>query len=171
MTAVYGVTTSSDGPLDWSHAEECLKRARNYWIATTRPYGTLHAVPVWGVWVEGSLYFGTSRSSVKGRNLAHSPGLVVHLESADDVVIIEGEVEEVRDRASFDAIDVAYRTKYGMGVAEAGEKGAVWYVVRPKKAHAWLENDFPNTATRWRYATSRGHRVTHGRLSAAVYSS
>jgi nitroimidazol reductase NimA-like FMN-containing flavoprotein (pyridoxamine 5'-phosphate oxidase superfamily) len=171
MTAVYGVTTSSDGPLDWSHAEECLKRARNYWIATTRPYGTPHAVPVWNVWVEGSLYFGTSRSSVKGRNLAHSPRLVVHLESADDVVIIEGEVEEVRDWASFDAIDVAYRTKYGMGVAEAEEEGAVWYVVRPKKAHAWLETNFPNTATRWRYATARGDRVTHGRLSAAVYSS
>ena len=86
MTAVYGQPTSSDGPLDWSHAEERLKRARNYWIATTRPDGTPHAVPVWGVWVEGSLYFGTSRRSVKGRNLAHSPGLVVHLESADDVV-------------------------------------------------------------------------------------
>jgi hypothetical protein len=154
MTAVYGETTSSDGPLDWSHAEQRLKRARNYWIATTRLNGTPHAVPVWGVWVEGSLYFGTSRRSVKGRNLAHSPGLVVHLESADDVVILEGEVEEVRDRASFDAIDAAYRTKYGMGVAEAGEEGAVWYVVRPKKAHVWLENDFPNTATRWWYATA-----------------
>ena len=154
MTVVYGATTSSDGPLDWSHAEQRLKRARNYRIATTRPDGTPHAVPVWGVWVEGSLYFGTSRSSVKERNLAHSPGLVVHLESADDVVILEGEVEQVRDRASFDAINVAYRTKYGMGVAEAGGEGAVWYVVRPKKAHAWLENDFPNTATRWRYATA-----------------
>ena len=154
MTAVYGETKNIDGPLDWIHAEQRLKRARNYWIATTRPDGTSHAVPVWGVWVEGSLYFATSRRSVKGRNLAHSPGLVVHLMSANDVVILEGEVEEVRDRASFDAIDVAYRTKYGMGVAEAGEEGAVWYVVRPKKAHAWLENDFPNTATRWRYATA-----------------
>ena len=154
MTEVYRVSTSSEGPLVWSHAEKRLERARNYWIATTRPDGTPHAVPVSAVWVEGSLYFGTSRSSVKGRNLAHSSGLVVHLESADDVVILEDEVEQVRDRASFDAIDVAYRTKYGMGVAEAGEEGAVWYVVRPKKAHAWPENDFPNTATRWRYATA-----------------
>jgi hypothetical protein len=48
MTAVYGVTTSDDGPLDWSHAEERLERARNYWIATTRPDGTPHAAPVWG---------------------------------------------------------------------------------------------------------------------------
>ena len=163
MTAVYGVATSSDGPLDWSHAEERLERARNYWIATTRPDGTPHAAPVWGVWVERSLYFGTGRSSVKGRNLAHSPELVVHLESGDDVVILEGEVEEVRARLSFDAIDAAYRAKYGMGVAEAGEDGAAWYVVRPKKAHAWLEDDFPNTATRWRFGADRDHRVESGR--------
>ncbi len=147
----YGVSTSSDGPLAWGHAEKRLAGARNYWIATTRPDGRPHAAPVWGVWVEGGLYFGTGRSSVKGRNLAHSPVLVVHLESADDVVILEGEVEEVRDRDPFDAVDAAYRAKYGMGVSEAGDDGAVWYVVRPRKAHAWLENDFPNTATRWRF--------------------
>ena len=138
-----------DGTLPWSHAEERLERARNYWIATTRPDGRPHATPVWGVWVEGSLYFGTSRRSVKGRNLMHRPELVVHLESGDDVVILEGAVAEVHDQASFAAMDVAYRAKYGMGVGEAGDDGAVWYVVRPRKAHAWLENDFPNTATRW----------------------
>lgn len=138
MTAVYGETTSSDGPLDWSHAEQRLKRARNYWIATTRLNGTPHAVPVWGVWVKGSLYFGTSRRSVKGRNLAHSPGLVVHPESADDVVILEGEVEEVRDRASFDAIDVAYRTKYGMALRRPGRRGrcGTWFD-RRKRTPGW----------------------------------
>lgn len=157
MTEVYGVKISADGPLAWGHAEERLEGARNYWISTTRLDGRPHAAPVWGVWVEGSLYFGTGRNSVKGRNLARSPELVVHLESADDLVILEGEVEEVRDRASFEAIDAAYRAKYDMGVVEAaddgepGGGGAVWYVVRPRKAHAWLENDFPNTATRWRF--------------------
>ena len=157
MEEVYGVGISSDGPLAWGHAEERLQRARNYWIATTRPDGRPHAAPVWGVWVQGSLYFGTGRSSVKGRNLARSPELVVHLESADDLLIVEGEVEEVRNRVSLEAIDVAYRAKYSMGVVEAadegetGDDGAVWYMVRPRKAHAWLENDFPNTATRWRF--------------------
>lgn len=130
--------------------------SRNYWIVTARPDGRPHAAPVWGVWVEGSLYFGTSRGSVKGRNLARRPELVVHLESGNDVVILEGVVEEVRDRPSFGAIDAAYRAKYGMGVDQAGDDGdgdeeAVWYVVRPETAHAWLENDFLDTATRWRF--------------------
>lgn len=148
---VQGVSVRGDGPLAWGHAEERLERARNYWIATTRPDGRPHAAPVWGVWVGGSLYFGTGRRSVKGRNLSRNPELVVHLESADDLVILEGEVEEVRDRDSFETIDGAYRAKYGMGVLEAGDDGAVWYVARPRKAHAWLENDFPGTATRWRF--------------------
>ena len=69
MTEVYRVRTSSDGPLAWSHAERRLEGARSYWIATTRPGGKPHAAPVWGVYVGGSLYFGTGRSSVKGRNL------------------------------------------------------------------------------------------------------
>lgn len=141
------------GPLAWSHAEERLEMSRNYWVATSRPDGRPHAVPVWGVWVKGALYFGTGRSSVKGRNLAHSPHLVVHLESGDDVVILEGEIREVRDQVTFAALDMAYQAKYGMGIGEAGDEGAVWYVVRPRKAHAWLENDFPNTATRWQFRT------------------
>jgi hypothetical protein len=151
MTEVHGVISRSDGPLAWSHAEERLERARNYWLATSRPDGTPHAAPVWGVWVEGALYFGTGRGSMKGKNLSHNPKLVVHLESGDEVVILEGEVEEVADRASFAAIDAAYRAKHGMGVTEAMEDGAVWYVVRPRKAYAWLESDFPNTSTRWRF--------------------
>ena len=151
MAEAYMVGTTADGPLGWDHVEERLEGSRSYWIVTARPDGRPHAAPVWGVWVEGSLYFGTSRGSVKGRNLARRPDLVVHLESGDDVVILEGVVEEVRDRASFDAIDAAYRAKYGMGVDQAGDDGAVWYVVRPKTAHAWLENDFLETATRWRF--------------------
>ncbi len=151
MAEAYTVGTTAEGPLAWEHAEERLEGSRNYWIVTTRRDGRPHAAPVWGVWVEGSLYFGTSRSSVKGRNLAHRPEIVVHLESGDDVVILEGAVEEVRDPASFEAIDAAYRAKYGMGVDQAGDGGAVWYVVRPGTAHAWLENDFLQTATRWRF--------------------
>ena len=161
MAQAYMVGATADGPLGWDHVEERLGGSRNYWIVTARPDGRPHAAPVWGVWVEGSLYFGTSRGSVKGRNLARRPELVVHLESGDDVVILEGVVEEVRDRAAFDDIDAAYRAKYGMGVDEAGDDGtgddgtgddgAVWYVVRPETAHAWLESDFLETATRWRF--------------------
>jgi nitroimidazol reductase NimA-like FMN-containing flavoprotein (pyridoxamine 5'-phosphate oxidase superfamily) len=68
----------------WSWAEERLEKARNYWVATTRPDGRPHLMPVWGVWVEGALYFGTDRGSRKARNLASNRAIAVHAESADD---------------------------------------------------------------------------------------
>lgn len=70
-------------------------RARNYWVVTTRSDGKPHSVPVWSIWLDETFYFGTDRRSRKGRNLATNPGLVVHLESGDDVVILEGVAEEV----------------------------------------------------------------------------
>jgi hypothetical protein len=153
MGADYGISANQEGMLSWGHVAERMERARNYWISTTRPDGRPHAAPVWGVWVEGAFYFGTGRRSRKGRNLAVTPALTVHLESGDDVVIIEGVAEEVADRASLAAVDAAYRAKYGMGIGETGD-GAAWYVLRAEVAYAWLESDFPNTATRWRFGNA-----------------
>lgn len=76
--------------LPWSHAEERLAKSRNYWICKARHDGRPHSIPVWGLWLEGALYFGTARASRKAGNLAHKPAVSVHLESGDDVVILEG---------------------------------------------------------------------------------
>ena len=72
------------------------------------------------MWVGGTLYFGTGRRSRKGRNLAANLHVRAHLKSGDDVVIVEGVAEEATDRASFAEVDAVYRTRYGMGVIEAG---------------------------------------------------
>src|SRR3712207_802185 len=95
----YGIHPAADGLLDWSQVTAQLEQARNYWVATTRPDGRPHAAPVWGVWLDGAFYFGTGRTSVKGRNLAANPALTVHLESGDDAVILEGVAEPVTDPA------------------------------------------------------------------------
>jgi len=83
--------------LPWSHAEERLARSRSYWICTSRPDGRPHAAPVWGFWHEGALYFGTHQDTRKARNIARNPRVSVHLESGDDVVILEGVSEPVAD--------------------------------------------------------------------------
>jgi hypothetical protein len=75
--------------LPFSHAEERLTRSRNYWICTSRPDGRPHSIPIWGFWLDGAFYFGTARSSRKSRNLAHNAAVSIHLESGDDVVILE----------------------------------------------------------------------------------
>src|SRR5437879_1333607 len=81
--------------LPWEWTTERIKRSHNYWICTTRPDGRPHAVPVWGVWVEDALYFSTDPNSRKAKNLAASPAISVHLESGDEVVILEGQAEIV----------------------------------------------------------------------------
>lgn len=91
----YGVPESEDGLLPWSWAEERLAASRNYWVSTTSRDGAPHAMPVWGIWLDGAVVFSTSAESRKGRNLAHDPRVAVHLESGDELVVAEGEVEEI----------------------------------------------------------------------------
>ena len=135
--------------LPWSHAEERLTKSRNYWICTARPDGRPHSIPVWGLWLEGALYFGTARASRKGRNLAHKPAVSVHLESGDDVVILEGEAAEVSDQPTLKKLDAGYRKKYKMPLMITPD--GVIYCVRPKIALSWTEKNFPSDATRWEF--------------------
>jgi general stress protein 26 len=95
---------------------ERLERSKNYWICTARPDGRPHAIPVWGFFLDDTVYFGTARSSQKARNLAHNPTVSVHLESGDDVVIVEGAAREVplSDRETIAKLDAASKTKYKM---------------------------------------------------------
>lgn len=147
----YGIRADESGLLPWGYVDERMEASRNYWICTTRPDGRPHAAPVWGVWFEGVLYFGTDRRSRKARNLAANPEVVVHLESGDDCVIFEGVVEEVEDTVLRRRVGEAYAAKYGLdGVGEAGEGASPLYALRPRVALAWKESDFPVTATRWR---------------------
>lgn len=137
--------------LPFSHAEKRLAKSRNYWICSTRPDGRPHSIPVWGFWIDGAVYFGTASSSRKARNLAHNPAVSVHLDSGDDVVILEGAAIKVdlSDKLTFKKLDAASRSKYKMPLMVVPE--SVVYSVRPKVVLAWTEKDFPNNATRWTF--------------------
>jgi hypothetical protein len=137
----YGISEAEEGMLDWSWADERLAASRNYWIVTAGADGEPSAAPVWGVWADGAVYFGTNPRSQKGRNLARDPRVLVHLESGDEVVILHGEVEicEV-DESVLDA----YEAKY-----EYRPPGKSLFRLRPSRALAWLETDYPKTATRF----------------------
>ena len=104
----YGVPAGEEALLPWRHVEERVRDARAYWMATVRPEGRPHAVPTWGVWVDTTFY--TEGGGRKVQNLRSNPAVVVHLESGDDVVIIEGEASEISrpERPLFERIDAAY---------------------------------------------------------------
>ena len=134
--------------LPWEWAVERLVAARNYWVATTRPDGRPHSMPVWGVWIDDAFFFGSGRNSAKSRNLAANPAIVVHLESGDETVILEGLAEPLVDSELERRVDEAYGPKYDFTPDSSGAADP-WFVVRPKRAYAWTERDYTNSATQF----------------------
>jgi hypothetical protein len=104
-------------------------------------------MPVWGVWFDETLYWSSSPDSQKAKNLARDPSIVVHLESGDDVVVIEGRVEQTTLDA---AVADAYTEKYDFR-PDPGDPDFKWFALRPRVAYAWLERDYPGTATRYEW--------------------
>jgi general stress protein 26 len=146
----YGISTKPDGLIKWQWVSDELVKSRNYWICTTSPDNRPHAAPVWGVAYEDLVYFGTGKSSRKARNFLERPDVVLHLESGENCVIVEGRVEIVTDMALIQTLAPLYGAKYAPFKPTAKElaEGGL-YTVQPKVVMAWTESDFPNTATKW----------------------
>jgi uncharacterized pyridoxamine 5'-phosphate oxidase family protein len=153
VPAAYGIPAQIDaGPeISWERARGRLTEARNYWVVTSSAEGRPHAMPVWGLWLDDALYFSTARASRKGRNLAANPEIAVHLESGDDVVTLEGTVEEADDPELLRRFVEAYDAKYQIRPDTSDAADGV-YRLRPRTAFTWLERDFPQTAARWQFS-------------------
>lgn len=154
IPAGYGVPETDEGLLGWSWAVARLESASNYWFATTRPDGRPHAMPAWGVWLDGALYFEGSPATRRARNLAANPAVSVHLESGDEVVVVEGRAHDAADpdRALAERLSSAFGAKYGETTWEyrptpdQWKRGGLWRL-EPEVAFGWAE--FPRDATRW----------------------
>lgn len=146
----YGISAKPEGMLSWQWVDEQMAKSRSYWIASVRPDGRPHSAPVWGIWVDGAFYTYTGRMSRKARNVAASPEVVVHLESGDDVVILEGRFEEVNDKALRDRLADIYVKKYPP-YRPGDSPGDVCWVLKTRQVMAWKEQDFMNTPTRWQF--------------------
>ncbi|WP_431910793.1 pyridoxamine 5'-phosphate oxidase family protein [Micromonospora carbonacea] len=120
-----------------------LAEARNYWICTLRPDSRPHAAPVWAVWRNGCVVFSSPASTVKARNLEANAHATVHLESGDEVVIVDGRATQVDDEEELRALGTAFTEKYGgvTGVAydlvQARSMGMAVISVRAEVVRGW----------------------------------
>lgn len=156
--AEYGAPTETTGLLPWSHVVMRMEQARTYWLCTMQNTGMPHAVPVWGVWLHDTLYFHVAPSTRTGRNLAANPAVAIHLESGDDVVLIKGFVERVRNDTLGPAlaaeIAAASRQKYPEVFIDAEpwhyqpHEGEA-FAVRMTLAYAWT--NLAVDPTRWQF--------------------
>lgn len=139
------------GLLPWSHVAERMREAWNYWLATCSESGRAHAMPVWGVWLDDEFLFSTGTTTRKGRNLAANPFASLHLESGNQLVVVEGACRESSEARDIERYIAAYNPKYSWDFRpEQLQRGL--FVFRPEKAFAWLDGQgegFSGTATRF----------------------
>ena len=140
-------------PLDWETVRTRLVAARHYWVATVRPDGRPHVVPVDGIWLDESCFFGGSAAKVKHRNLKANPRAALHLEDAGSAVIVEGTCQEIFPDAELAArLARASKVKYGYASDPASYSSAGLWCLRPARVLSWLQ--FPRDATRFVFAPS-----------------
>jgi PPOX class probable F420-dependent enzyme len=151
----YGILPADRGSglIPWAEAQRRLAAAHDYWLATVRPDGRPHVMPVWGVWRDGRLWFSSAVGSRKVRNLAAEPRCTVTTDDARDPVVVEGLAGRVTDPAALRGFLAAVNAKYGSALTEEFLDPAVnaTVAVRPVTAFALSGADFPGSPTRWRF--------------------
>jgi nitroimidazol reductase NimA-like FMN-containing flavoprotein (pyridoxamine 5'-phosphate oxidase superfamily) len=147
----YGVPRSLQGALSWEWARKRFSASHNYWLTTVRPNGEPHAMPVWGIWLDGAWYCSTSATSRKARNLQHNPHCVVCNENAAEAVIVQGTARRMADNQIPPRALANYLAKYGWTLDP--KRGPV-FVVHPTAVFAMPEKQFPKGATRWTFRSS-----------------
>ncbi len=147
----YGMPKGRKGLLAWSHVTERMTSASHYWVSTVDSEGRPHSTPVDGLWIEDSFYFGGRPQTRRNRNLSANPAVCIHLESAMDVIILQGDARVLHepDRELTLRLAEASVKKYGYSPPPEAFASGGTFVFRPRKVLAWTQ--FPKDATRWRF--------------------
>ena len=149
-------------PTPWAEARRRLADAESYWLATVRPGGLPHLVPVLAVWVDGALHFVVSPTSRKAKNLARDAHCVIATRREALDLVVEGTVAKVSQEARLHRVAEVYMTKYGWpvtvrdgafyadGAPSAGPPPYEVYEVAPTMAFGF-PTDETFSPTRWRF--------------------
>lgn len=151
-------------PAAWEDTRSTLEAAQWFWLATVRPDGRPHLVPLLAIWMDDALYFAASPNSRKGRNLADDPHCTIATREHGVDLVIEGEAVRVTDEARLHRLADAYADKYGWqvevrdgalygdGAPTAGPPPYAVYALTPATAFGFpAGQQFP--PTRWRFAS------------------
>jgi hypothetical protein len=86
----------------WAEASEQLEG--KYWLATVKPNGQPHVMPLFGIWSEGALYFTSGMSVQKARNLAQNAHCVITATGKNLDRVMEGKATKVRDETKLQRV-------------------------------------------------------------------
>ncbi len=129
-----------------------------------------------GAVTRGTLYLYSERSTVKARNLATDPRVVVHLESGEDVLIMRGTAEDLGAPSSAPPVIAALAVKYTgpedrQYLPSVDPDFDVLYAIRPRSAMTWRLDNYAPSLRRWSslMIAQRG-KGGHARSGAAMDS-
>ena len=152
----YGIVGPNEGRglLPWSWAEDRLTKSHDYWVATARPDGRPHLMPVWAVWDGRALWFSSSVGSRKARNLSDEPRCSIATDNAWEPVVLEGVARVVTDHDALARYIALENEKYGTDYTVDFLDPAVNATLRvePWWVFSLTEDDFTGSPTRWSFA-------------------
>ena len=161
-------------PIAWSRVRQRLEQGftqspgsggpsrHTCWLATVRPDGKPHIMPLGVLWVDGAFYFSAGPTTRKAMNLARNPHCVITVATYEFDLVVEGEATKVTDEARLQRIADMYAVsgwqptvRDGALYAEYSAPSAgppPWevYAVTPTTVFA-LGTAEPYGATRWRF--------------------
>jgi hypothetical protein len=149
-------------PLAWSEVEQRLTRGGWFWLATVRPDGGPHLMPVFAAWAGRSFFIASKDRARKSRNLEANSRCVISSDTGDLHVIVEGIARHVRDEAGLERAVEAFQAVYGWptriqgsqldadyGAPTSGGPPFEVYEVTPVKAFGFPTDGETTTPTRW----------------------
>lgn len=114
-----------------------LETEANIWLATVRPDGRPHLVPIWFVWFQDEIYILTQLASVKARNLLANPRASVALENGSRPLIAECDARPIPAPHTA-ALATAFKRKYDWDITTDGDYTAM-FALAPRKWLSWME--------------------------------
>jgi PPOX class probable F420-dependent enzyme len=151
----YGVLPADQGSglMAWAEAERRLIASHDYWVATVRPDGRPHVMPVWGSYHRGRLWFSSGRRSRKARDIEADPRCTVTTDDPRNPVVVDGVAARVIDPDEIGGFVAAMNGKYEAGMTADFQDPEVngTYAVTPERVIAISEGDFTGSPTRWRF--------------------
>jgi nitroimidazol reductase NimA-like FMN-containing flavoprotein (pyridoxamine 5'-phosphate oxidase superfamily) len=102
-----------------------LETAPNIWLATVRPDGRPHLIPIWFVTDNGHWYICTGSHSVKARNLQVNPHVALALEDGTQAYVVEGQARPVNPEAE---IVRKFKAKYDWDITSDSSYDQVYEI-------------------------------------------
>jgi hypothetical protein len=153
-------------PLPWSRPRELLAAEPDpgipWFLGTGRPDGAPHSAGVGAVWFDGDLYFTSSPTARKARNLAADPACTISVRLAGIDLVLEGDAKQETDPTTLDRVAAIYR-EGGWPASVEGDALTAPFSAPSAGPPPWQVYRFtfrtvfgvataePHGATRWRF--------------------